>query len=71
MYDCIERGKVGIFESPTGTGKSLSLICCSLTWLREHRRKGFDEALAAVTVDDDDPAWMAEHAVGSRRREMR
>ncbi|KAK1068968.1 ATP-dependent DNA helicase chl1 [Friedmanniomyces endolithicus] len=71
MYDCIERGKVGIFESPTGTGKSLSLICSSLTWLREHRRKGFDEALAAVTVDDDDPAWMAEHAVASKRREMR
>ncbi|KAK1811294.1 ATP-dependent DNA helicase chl1 [Friedmanniomyces endolithicus] len=71
MYDCIERGKVGIFESPTGTGKSLSLICSSLTWLREHRRKVFDEALAAVTVDDDDPAWMAEHAIDSRRREMR
>jgi chromosome transmission fidelity protein 1 len=38
VYDCIEQGKVGIFESPTGTGKSLSLICGSLTWLREHKR---------------------------------
>ncbi|KAK0249516.1 hypothetical protein B0A54_15903 [Friedmanniomyces endolithicus] len=71
MYDCIDRGEVGIFESPTGTGKSLSLICSSLTWLREHRRKVFDKALAAVTLDDDDPAWMAEHALDSRRREMR
>ena len=70
MYDCIEDGKVGIFESPTGTGKSLSLICSSLTWLREHKRKKFDDALAAVQIDDDEPVWMAEHARESRRREM-
>ncbi|KAK5137203.1 hypothetical protein LTR08_000708 [Meristemomyces frigidus] len=71
MYACIEESKVGIFESPTGTGKSLSLICSSLTWLREHKRRTFDEALAAVEVDDDEPDWMAEHARGARRREMR
>ncbi|EMC96045.1 hypothetical protein BAUCODRAFT_514453 [Baudoinia panamericana UAMH 10762] len=71
MYDCIEDGKVGIFESPTGTGKSLSLICASLTWLREYKRKAFDEALATIAIDDDDPEWMVEHARNSRRREMR
>jgi hypothetical protein len=59
LYACIEEGKVGIFESPTGkyhrntsgesyqynvgTGKSLSLICGSLTWLRDHKRKALDE----------------------------
>ncbi len=35
IYDCVENGKVGIFESPTGTGKSLSMICGALTWLRK------------------------------------
>lgn len=70
VYDCIEQGKVGIFESPTGTGKSLSLICGSLTWLREHKRKKFDEAMQNIEIDDDEPAWMAEHARESKRKEI-
>lgn len=70
VYDCIENGKVGIFESPTGTGKSLSLICGSLTWLREHKRKKFDEAMQSIEVDEDEPEWMAEHARESKRKEI-
>ncbi|KAK3724452.1 ATP-dependent DNA helicase chl1 [Vermiconidia calcicola] len=71
VYDCIEEGKVGIFESPTGTGKSLSLICGSLTWLREHKRKEFDEAIASVQLDDDEPDWMVAHATEERRQQAR
>lgn len=71
VYDCIEQGKVGIFESPTGTGKSLSLICGSLTWLREHKRKQFDGSLAAIQLDDDEPGWMIEHATEHRRNQAR
>lgn len=33
IYECIESSSVGCFESPTGTGKSLSAICASFTWL--------------------------------------
>jgi len=50
LYDCIEQGKVGIFESPTGTGKSLSLICGSLTWLRDNKRAAFEEHIAAAEI---------------------
>uniref|UniRef100_A0A6B2KXE1 Helicase ATP-binding domain-containing protein n=1 Tax=Arcella intermedia TaxID=1963864 RepID=A0A6B2KXE1_9EUKA len=38
-------GKIGIFESPTGTGKSLSLICGSMHWLRKVETKLLPESV--------------------------
>ncbi|KAL2816830.1 helicase C-terminal domain-containing protein [Aspergillus cavernicola] len=62
LYSSLEEGKVAIFESPTGTGKSLSLICGSLTWLRDHKRQFFLETLENATYDDNEPEWMVEFA---------
>lgn len=69
VYNCLEAGKVGIFESPTGTGKSLSLICGSLTWLREHKRRNFEDGLSVGPNANDEPSWMVEHAQEQRRQE--
>lgn len=33
IYKCIEERRIGLLESPTGTGKTLSIICGTLTWL--------------------------------------
>ncbi|KAJ4303589.1 ATP-dependent DNA helicase chl1 [Kalmusia sp. IMI 367209] len=62
VYDCLENGNVGIFESPTGTGKSLSLICGSLTWLRDHKRQTFEDGFQADIEDSEEPTWILEHA---------
>jgi chromosome transmission fidelity protein 1 len=67
LYKTIDNGQIGIFESPTGTGKSLSLICASLTWLRDFKREGLD--ISTKNVDPGhDPEWMVEAENQQRRR---
>ncbi|KAL9042613.1 MAG: hypothetical protein Q9180_000484 [Flavoplaca navasiana] len=61
VYDCISEGKVGIFESPTGTGKSLSLICSTLSWLRDEQRISLDRQVN-VEESNEEPAWILEQA---------
>ncbi|XP_046889666.1 ATP-dependent DNA helicase DDX11 isoform X2 [Hypomesus transpacificus] len=48
LYRALEHGKVGIFESPTGTGKSLSLICGALSWLRDHEERRREETASLL-----------------------
>ncbi|RMZ84335.1 hypothetical protein DV738_g548, partial [Chaetothyriales sp. CBS 135597] len=68
LYACIENRNVGIFESPTGTGKSLSLICAALTWLRDNTRRDIDQLSGASTTDPGD--WLAQAEVDIRRKEL-
>lgn len=67
IYDTISGGyKVGLFESPTGTGKTLSIICSTMTWLREFKRE-CDTAIAmkedlensdASESSEEEPEWV-------------
>ncbi|XP_063901225.1 ATP-dependent DNA helicase DDX11-like isoform X2 [Zophobas morio] len=58
IFEAIENGGLGLFESPTGTGKTMSIICSTLTWLRANVERQFkfqnEEKLA------EEPSWIAQ-----------
>ncbi|KAB8293493.1 hypothetical protein EYC80_007800 [Monilinia laxa] len=70
VYDVLEQGKIGILESPTGTGKSLSLICGSLTWLRDFKRREFEGILNEGVENSGEPEWVVEMARERRRKDL-
>ena len=43
LFEVLEQSRHGIFESPTGTGKSLSIICGALTWLQNFQTKRIED----------------------------
>lgn len=53
LYSCLENGKLGLFESPTGTGKSLSLICGALKWLIDHEKWKKQELTSTIAEIDN------------------
>ncbi|XP_975038.1 regulator of telomere elongation helicase 1 homolog [Tribolium castaneum] len=63
VIDCLENRQNGILESPTGTGKTLSLLCASLAWL-EARREKF--AAQPKKCDDSPPITLPRIIYASR-----
>ncbi|CAG8641737.1 11122_t:CDS:10 [Ambispora gerdemannii] len=72
LYTAIEKGQVAIFESPTGTGKSLNLICGALKWLNDNASRHENPLGSNVERDtaSNEPLWVLEyHREQIRERE--
>ncbi|XP_035012244.1 ATP-dependent DNA helicase DDX11 isoform X1 [Hippoglossus stenolepis] len=86
LYSVLDQGKVGIFESPTGTGKSLSLICGALSWLTDHEERRRlqtaallqegEEALSTSAVQSStasssaEPDWITDFVQKKAERDL-
>ncbi|KAM6936926.1 ATP-dependent DNA helicase DDX11 [Xenentodon cancila] len=86
LYRALDQGKIGIFESPTGTGKSLSLICGALSWLADYEEKKREEAAAllqegeaalstsaaqtSATSSSTEPDWITDFVQKKAERDL-
>ncbi|KAF6778556.1 hypothetical protein AHF37_02550 [Paragonimus kellicotti] len=51
VYQTLEEARCGLFESPTGTGKSLSLLTASLRWLLDRN------SLVPIRLEELNKHW--------------
>ncbi|KAL1677806.1 helicase C-terminal domain-containing protein [Schizophyllum commune] len=72
LYEVLESKKISIVESPTGTGKTLSLLTASLTWLRDHQDRARKAHALEVTgnAKKSTPQWAIDQAVARKKREL-
>ncbi|XP_063064363.1 regulator of telomere elongation helicase 1 [Engraulis encrasicolus] len=58
VLECLENKKNGVLESPTGTGKTLCLLCATLAW-RQHFKDNISARKIAERIKSAEsmPSW--------------
>jgi chromosome transmission fidelity protein 1 len=74
MIRAMRDGKCAVLESPTGTGKSMSIIVSCLYWLKNEAPKKVASAdqpsSATPAVDDSEPDWVNEYYMAKAKKEV-
>ncbi|GAA5916746.1 DNA helicase [Sporobolomyces salmoneus] len=69
LYEALSSGKCTVIESPTGTGKSLSLISSTLTFLKDQKLQARTSLISLIRSSEtfkDEPAWVIEHEIKTK-----
>lgn len=75
LYASIDQSQVSIINSPTGTGKSLSLLCSTMTWLNQSKVSIKSALIAQIRQEleeklVDEPDWVLEQEITRQVKEL-
>ncbi|GAA5960705.1 hypothetical protein JCM3765_007297 [Sporobolomyces pararoseus] len=73
LYEALSSGRCTVIESPTGTGKSLSLISSTLTFLKDQKLQARTSLISEIRSSEtfkNEPDWVIEHDIKTKLDEL-
>ncbi|KAF6164159.1 hypothetical protein GIB67_010129 [Kingdonia uniflora] len=79
LYTSLNKGGVSMLESPTGTGKTLSIICSALQWVIDKKEKLISEnrlngnrnpPSGDQSVPEEEPDWMRDFFLKNEKGDL-